>query len=229
MGHRDSYAVVKAQHRKALAETVDFYLLPHGFTRTPSGTTYARRDGDNSQSIDVFFRVPRDRNSDIYSEVTSRCTVYLKNVNSTALSIAGNETLLPFGKDTTIWQQAGQLSDEPGYKTWEVYFREEYVAVADEVRGFLEAYVIPFLDSYWSAADIARHYKSDPRLPNAQGWPLIPAASHYLSGNYPECVRIINERLGMNAGGRSRYRNALIFAADLEDDMNEKQPSMGLM
>lgn len=177
-----------------------------------------RSRGEDKQYIDVYHRVRRYRSD--YCAIVCDCGIYLRDVNSAALSIAGSEILLPFGKNATIWQPAGNLSEDGHYKEWEVPTREEHVAVADELRVFVESYVIPFLDSYWSADDIVRHYNSDPRLPGTEGWPLILAASQYLVGDYSECARIIYEKLGMNLGGRSRYSRAMLFAAELESTDN---------
>ncbi|HWW59737.1 MAG TPA: hypothetical protein VN181_00080 [Thermoanaerobaculia bacterium] len=190
-------AEVKEYMDVMLTEKLDGPLKDHGFARRKRSTVYAREMGEARQTIDMAYDVGPRYAKEADAHLLPKLRIWFAGVNEIALRMAAGNEQVVSSAGATLFEPIDMVAPNAETPRWLPAGGEGFIEIGDDVRSFIERWVIPFLDEYQTVEAFVRGYeKSDWRLLLMQHSYVYIAAA-YVVLNAPEKAReVITVKLG---------------------------------
>lgn len=130
----------------------------------------------------------------------------MKPVTNAALQlVAGNKALLADAPDIIVNQPIEFTASKDKYVPWTASGLEQMKERVGEICGFVNTWVVPFLDVLTIPSELIGVYESaDDRMMKQHHWYLFIAAAHLVNGNASSALTVLEDNLGA-PGLRRRY------------------------
>lgn len=191
----------------AFTPHLDGWLMPSGFVRRSKNPRYVRKLGTSSQRIDMALeRSPRDH-------PTAEVAVYpwlevsIPEIEREFTLMMGS-VLHPRSAGSVLRQPIEFTSAKRASGRWYVTDAGEIPGVAQAIGQFIQAWTLPFLDSFRSTADVVKAARTrDDRVLRdyLHIWREVAATSLELG---PTAAREFAESRFSAPGLRARYAEA---------------------
>jgi len=190
----------------ALAARLDPYMLEQGFSRGKSSLIYKRAIGSATQKIDIAVQIHPKDNSNAAAAVYPQMEILVPAVDAVLQEMIGEDIgLLEGVTGGTSKQPIAFMSEKAHNGRWFIYQPDSVPGLVDDMKGFIERWTMPFLDSYATPEDIiATDQRDDGRLARdrAQIMRVVAAALVIKRKDYAQAT--MEKWLG-TPGTRRRY------------------------
>lgn len=197
---------IKASMQAGLADRLDPYMFEKRFSRGKSSLIYKRAVGDSIQRIDISVQVHPNDNPNAAAAVYPQMEILVPEADAILEKMIGdNLGLLEGITGGTSKQPIGFTSEKAHSGRWFVYQPDSVPGVVDDIRSFIERWVMPFLDVYTTLDEIiATDQRDDARLIRDRAQMMRVVAAALASGRKDYARATMEKWLGA-AGIRRRY------------------------
>jgi hypothetical protein len=197
---------------RVLTAELDFYLNANGFTRDKTSLEYVRPcdAGEQVLEMDFDFKPNMEPGASAYIYPWLRLT--FPAVNRIALEMVDGVLSLIGAADITLRQPIDFVVPKGCRVRWFSYGREEdYVLCVRSIKGYLEEWVIPFLDKYTTVDSLANYFTNkDDRIPAQRQFYIYVAAAYILLTQPAKAMQVLESNFG-KAGPRRDYAKAFQY------------------
>ena len=201
---------------RVLAAELDPYLSAKGFARDSDSLQYIRscEAGEQVLKTDFVYKPTLDSRADahIYPEILLK----FPEVNRIASEMVGGQHGVIGTGDITLWQPLDFVVPKDCRVRWFTYGREEdYVLCVRSIQGYIEKWIIPFLNDYTTIDSIAKFYENkDERIHPQRHFYIYVAAAYILLGQPAMAMEVLETKFG-KAGPRREYAKAFEYVTNL--------------
>jgi hypothetical protein len=201
---------------RVLVTELDPYLEANGFNRGDNSLDYVRRCEDGQQLLQMHFtfKPTLDSRADLRIHPTLR--LKFPEVNRIASEMVGGQHGVIGTTDITLAQPLEFAVPKECRVYWFTYGREEdYVLCVRSIQGYIEKWIIPFLDKYRTIESLANYFEmKDDRIPAQQHFYIYVAAAYILLRQPDKAMEVLESKFG-KAGPRRDYARAFEYVESL--------------
>lgn len=201
---------------RTLGVELDPYMETIGFFRDSNSLDYIRRCEAGEQLLQMHFTFKPTLDSQASARIYPRLLLQFPEVNRVALEMTGPEPSLIGDPEITLAQPLDFVVPKEAHVYWFTYGREEdFVLSVRSIQGYIEKWIVPFLDEYTTVASIANYFETrDERIPAQRHFYIYVAAAYILLGQFTEAMDVLESKLG-KAGPRREYAKAFEYVSAL--------------
>jgi len=201
---------------RVLATELDPYLKLHGFKRGDNSLDYIRgcEGGEQLLQMHFTFRPTLDSRADLHLHPTLR--LQFPEVNRIASEMVGGQLGAIGTTDITFAQPLEFAVPKACRVNWLTYGQEDdYVLSVRSIQGYIEKWIIPFLDEYTSINSLANYFETkDERIPAQRHFYVFVAAAYILLSQPAKAMEVLESKFG-KAGPRRDYAKAFEYVKRL--------------
>jgi hypothetical protein len=208
---------VRETLRGVLAEELDPYMSLNGFARRSNSLDYVRKCAAGEQLLQMHFTFKPTIDSRANAYIYPWIRLNFPDVNQVALEMVGGNTWLIGGdSDATFAQPMDFVVPKEAHVYWFTYGRDEdYVLCVRSIQGYIEKWIIPFLDEYSTINSVANYFeRKDERIPAQRSFYIYVAAAYVLLKQPDKAMEVLESKFG-KAGPRREYAKAFEYVESL--------------
>lgn len=206
MLHRD----VKTRILSEMARTTDESMSDAGFRRSARSLVYKRKCDAGRQEIAIELYKSRLSGASQLCTVSPLVGLVFPAVNRIFKDAVSSFTPRPDGS-YTLSQAVGLVGPEFTLKEWRVPSESMIADTIEDVRSFLIAHALPFLERFISPCELVSGWPNDRRLPRGDTWSLMLAAAALTVGDNQRCHEILEERFYGRPGRQKKFAAAIEY------------------
>ncbi|MBX3415527.1 MAG: hypothetical protein KF708_22780 [Pirellulales bacterium] len=201
---------------RAIAAKLDFTMEDKGFSRDRNSLDYIRRCDAGEQLLQIHFTFKPALDSRANAHIYPWLRLKFPEVNRVASEIVGGQHGAIGTTDITLAQPVDFVIPKKAHIYWFTYGREDdYVLCVRSIQGYIEKWIIPFLDDYTTVASLTHFYESkDERIPAQRHFYIYVAAAYILLGQPAKAMEVLETKFG-RPGSRRDYAKAFEYVERL--------------
>ena len=211
--------IVREKLCRALAAELDPYLEAGGFTRGKNSLDYIRSCEGGEQVLQMHFTFKPTLDSRANAHIYPWLRLKFPDVNQIASEMVGGQHGVIGTSDITLAEPMEFAVPKDCRVLWFTYGRDEdYVLCVRSIQGYIEKWVIPFLDEYTTVKSLTDYYETkDERIRAGRHFYIYVAAAYILLRQPAKAMEVLESRFG-KAGPRRDYARAFEYVACLLKD-----------
>jgi hypothetical protein len=202
---------------RVLGAELDSYLMGNGFCRERDSLEYVRSCGAGEQILEMDLVIEPHTDLRANAQIYPWLQLRFPEVNRIALEmVAGDAWLIGGHANITLRQPLDFVIPKNAHVNWYIYSQEEdYILCARSMQGYIEKWILPFLNEYATVDSLANYYMAkDERIPAQRHFYVYVAAAFVLLKQPIRAMEVLESKFG-KAAPRRDYASAFAYVAKL--------------
>jgi hypothetical protein len=201
-----------------LPGTLDPCLEAESFRRSSRALDYLRTLDAGAQRIKLVFDVNPRYQPGALAHLLPQARLVFPELNNRVREMMGDDRSLIGPGGATVSEQLQNLAPRDvrtRASSWFVFDEKSACASVESIREFVEEWILPFLNTYTTAAALTDGYEQeDERLRRDRRFLLFIVAEYTLRGRPDKAMHVLELRLG-KPGLRRQYARAFEYVSEL--------------